>query len=293
LPVIGLKILSFVQQSGHDRKRILMFNVAYSLGLLSIFWVLATLTSAASLGISQRSLDWGQQFNYDPFNITMLAVVFVMGLSFIGVWEIPIPGFAGSKAADDLAGREGYAGAFFKGIVTTLLATPCTGPGLATAIAYCVNKPPSTAYLVFSFAGLGMALPYLLIGAFPRLIRFLPKPGPWMETFKQSMGFVLLGTVVFLFTLLKPENVVPTIGFIFALWAACWWIGRVPHHATAFRKWQAWGVATAFAFFVGWLTFRYDGSTEYELEWQEFSLAKLHELSDSGATVLVDFTADW
>jgi thiol:disulfide interchange protein len=293
LPVIGLKVLAFVHQSGHDRVRILLLNLVYSLGLLSIFWILATFASAASLGLSDESLGWGQQFNYDAFNITMLAVVFVMGLSFLGVWEIPIPGFATSHAADELAGREGYSGAFFKGVVTTLLATPCSGPGLASALAYCVNKPPHVVYLVFTFVGLGMALPYLLIGAYPRLIRFIPKPGPWMETFKQVMGFVLLGTVVFLFTVLEPKNIIPTLVFLLALGAACWLIGRVPLHAPRGKRLQAWGWAAALAGIVGWLSFTYEGNSEHDLDWQKFSLARLGQLSESGATVMVDFTADW
>ena len=72
-----------------------------------------------------------------------------------------------------------------------------------------------------------MASPYLLLGAFPEAIRFLPKPGAWMDTFKQLMGFVLLGTVVFILTFLRPQHVIPTVGLLFGLWAACWWIGRL------------------------------------------------------------------
>ncbi len=86
LPVIGLKILSFVEQSGHSRRHAFVLNLWYSLGLLSVFLVLATL--AVTLG-----LGWGQLFSFNAFNITLAAVVFVMGLSFLGVWEIPIPGF--------------------------------------------------------------------------------------------------------------------------------------------------------------------------------------------------------
>ena len=228
LPVIGLKIMSFVQQAGEHRARVFSLNVWYSLGMLSIFWLLATMASAASLGLSDESLGWGEQFNYDRFTIPLLSVVFVMGLSFIGVWEIPIPGFMASGKAGDLAQREGLGGAFFKGVLTTVLATPCSGPGLATALTWSATKPPALVYLVFTAMGLGMAMPYLLIGAFPRLVRFIPKPGAWMETFKQFMGFVLMGTVVYMFTLIDQKYFVPTLALIFALWAACWWIGRTP-----------------------------------------------------------------
>ncbi len=119
LPVVGLKILSFLEQSGHSRRHALVLNIWYSLGLLAVFLVLATLSAMLGLG-------WGQLFSFNEFNITLAAVVFVMGLSFLGVWEIPIPGFVGRGKAVELAEKEGFAGAFSKGVVTTLLATPCT-----------------------------------------------------------------------------------------------------------------------------------------------------------------------
>src|SRR5262245_50454318 len=116
LPVIGLKLLSFIEQSHHHRSRVLMLNVWYSLGLMSVFLVLATLASAARL-------SWGEQFTSATFTIVMSAVVFVMALSFLGVWEIPIPGFIGSGKAAEVATHEGAAGAFAKGVVSTVLAT--------------------------------------------------------------------------------------------------------------------------------------------------------------------------
>ena len=124
--------------------------------------------------------------------------------------------------------RKVFLAAFFKGVVTTLLATPCSGPFLGAVFGFTLTQPPVITYLLFTCIGLGMAAPYLLIGAFPALVRFLPKPGAWMETFKQAMGFVLLGGVVFIFTFLKPVYVVPTFALLIGLWAGCWWIGRTP-----------------------------------------------------------------
>ena len=124
LPVIGLKILSFLEQSGHSRRHALVLNVWYSLGLLSVFLVLATL--AVTLGFG-----WGQLFGYNGFNVTLAAIVFAMGLSYLGVWEVPIPGFVGRGKTVELAEKEGFAGAFSKGVLTTILATPCSAPFLA------------------------------------------------------------------------------------------------------------------------------------------------------------------
>ena len=98
-----------------------------------------------------------------------------------------------------------------------------------------LKQPPYMAYWIFGAVGLGMASPYLVIGAFPKLIRFLPKPGAWMETVQQLMGFLLLATVVYLFTTLIAPYFVPTLALLVGLWFACWWIGRTPLTATAGR----------------------------------------------------------
>jgi suppressor for copper-sensitivity B len=245
LPVIGLKIFSFVQQAGHDRKMALWLNVAYSSGLISVFWVLAALAAAPSMALAEQGMGWGQQFQNAGFNVFIAALVFTMALSFLGVWEFPIPGFAGGKGAARLAEQEGFTGAFFKGVITTLLATPCTGPFMGGALAWAFYQPPHVIFAVFTSVGLGMASPYLLIGAFPKLIRFLPKPGAWMDTFKQVMGFVLLGTVVYLFTFLEASYLVPTLALLFVLWAACWWVARAPVTADTGVKARAWLEAAA------------------------------------------------
>jgi len=301
LPVIGLKILSFVEQAGENRRRALMLNIWYSAGLLSIFLLLASLAVFLNLG-------WGHLFKYAGFNIVLAAVVFAMGLSFLGVWEIPIPGFVGSGKAAGLAEKEGFSGAFAKGVITTILATPCTGPFMGTALAWAVSQPPLNVYAVFTSVGLGMASPYLLVGAFPKLIRFLPRPGAWMETFKQVMGFVLLGTVVYIFTFLHWPYVVPTIGLLFSLWVACWWIGRTPPTVDLNAKLRAWLEAGTFVAAM-WLVmfpgideivsgrFAFRGLQEvmadrFEDRYQRKG-AGAGRLPDGPNTVLIDFTADW
>ena len=159
LPVIGLKILSFAEQAGRSRRHILTLNLWYSLGLLSVFLVLATASSAVNLGLNDTNLHWGQQFSSTSFNVTMVCIVFVMALSFLGVWEIPIPGFVGSGKANEVAMREGAVGAFTKGVITTVLATPCSGPLLGAVFGYTLNQPPPITYAIFGSIGLGMAAP--------------------------------------------------------------------------------------------------------------------------------------
>ncbi len=255
LPVIGLKVLSFAQQGGQSRGRVLALNLWYTAGVLVVFMALATLASAAKLGLASEGLGWGQQFSSTKFNIAMCVLVFSMALSFLGVWEIPLPGFVGSGKATELAAKEGASGAFFKGVMSTILATPCSGPFLGPVFGFLLKQPPAIVYLIFGCIGLGMASPYLLIGAFPSLVRWIPKPGAWMDTFKQIMGFVLLGTVVFLFTFLDQDYVVATFALLVGVWFGCWWIGRTPLTAELSQRLTGWLIGVAAACLIGWFSF--------------------------------------
>jgi suppressor for copper-sensitivity B len=296
LPVIGLKILGFAEQAGHSRARILSLNLWYAAGILAVFLILATLSMGAHLGIAEKNLDWGDQFQSTKFNIAMASVVFVMALSFLGVWEIPIPGFIGSGKTQKLASQEGASGAFAKGVMTTILATPCSGPFLGPVFALTLAQPPLVTYVIFTAIGVGMALPYLLIGVFPSLVAWLPKPGAWMETFKQLMGFVMLATLVYIFTFINRDYLVPTFALLIGLWAACWWIGRTPGYEPLSKRLVAWGQASMFAMLVGWFAFSQLGPPVQgrdELAWQPFTMAELQRQSREGKTVLVDFTANW
>ncbi len=241
LPVIGLKVMSFVQQAGESRWRILSLNLWYSLGMLLVFWTIATV--AAALHLAGETFAWGQHLGDVRFAIPLVGVVFVLGLWLLGVWEIPIPGFVGGTTASQLAQTEGPVGAVFKGAIATVLATPCSGPFIGLAVGIAVIAPIWLNYLLFTFMGLGMAAPYLLIGAIPGLIRVLPKPGQWMDTFKQVMGFVLLATVVWIFSFLESSYLVPTLVLLMALGFGCWLVGRVPAGAELFERLKAWAAA--------------------------------------------------
>jgi thiol:disulfide interchange protein len=286
LPVIGLKILSFVQHGGHSRGTIFALNLWFALGLLAVFMALATAAAFANLG-------WGQQFTFTWFKVSMVIIVFAFALSFLGVWEVPIPGFAQSSASSKLQTQEGASGAFFKGVFTTLLATPCSGPFLGPVFAYTLSQPPFATYIIFGSVGLGMASPYLLIGAYPSLVKWLPKPGEWMETVKQLMGFVLLGTVVYLFSTLSHEYFIPTLATVVGVWLACWLIGRVPIYEDFAKQGRQWVLGVASAVAIGWLSFTFLSPQPHLYEWQPYSPAAVAKLQSEGKTVMVDFTADW
>jgi thiol:disulfide interchange protein len=285
LPVISLKLLAFVEQAGQGRAQVFVLNLWYSAGLLVVFLVLATLSASFSLA-------WGEQFTLTWFKVTMTGLVFVMALSFLGVWEIPIPGFAGSGRAGELQTQEGAVGAFSKGVFTTILATPCTGPFLGPVFGFTLDQPAYVSYLLFGTVGLGMASPYLIIGAFPQLIKFLPKPGAWMETVKEVMGFLLLATVVYLFTTINERFFIPTLALLVGLWFACWLIGRTSPLASGQTKIRVWVGGLGTAAIVGYMAFGLLVH-EPELAWQPFSPDAVRQAHAEGKTVMVDFSADW
>ena len=292
LPVLGLKLMSFAQQSGRARQEVFELNLWYCAGLFAVFFVLATASVAANIGLGSENLAWGEQFTSTRFNVVMAAIVFAFALSFLGVWELPIPGFIGEKAGH-VQSKEGPLGAFLKGVLSTILATPCSGPFLGPVFGFTLSQPTFVTYAVFGAIATGMSLPYLLVGVFPGLVKFLPKPGAWMETLKEVLGFVMLGTVVFLFTFLDHDYFVPTFALLVGIWAACWWIGRAQEATAGAAGFGRWVQAAAIATVIGSLAFAFLGPVKSILPWEPFSRARLAELRSGGATVLVDFSADW
>jgi suppressor for copper-sensitivity B len=292
LPVLGLKLMSFAQQSGRARREVFEMNLWYCAGLYAVFFALATASVAANIGLGRSNLAWGEQFTSATFNIAMLGIVFAFGLSFLGIWELPIPGFIGEQAGH-VQTREGPMGAFLKGVLSTVLATPCSGPFLGPVFGFTLAQSTAVTYAVFGAIATGMALPYILVGLVPGLVKFLPRPGAWMGTFKEVLGFVMLGTVVYLFTFLNPQWFVPTLAMLIGIWMACWWVGRAQERqgAVGFGRWvQGAALATA----IGTAAFMFLGPVKKVIEWEQpFTRARLAELRERGATVMVDFSADW
>jgi thiol:disulfide interchange protein len=327
LPVLGLKLMSFAQQSGRARQEVFQMNLWYCAGLFAVFFALATASVAANIGLGSVNLAWGEQFTWVPFKVGMIAVVFAFALSFLGVWELPIPGFIGEKAGH-VQSQEGPLGAFLKGVLSTVLATPCSGPFLGPVFGFTLGQPTAVTYAVFGSIALGMSLPYILVGLFPGLVKFLPKPGNWMVTFKEVLGFVMLGTVAFLFFQLQkqPANFVPTFVMLIGIWMGCWWVGRAQERigVAGFGQWVQ---ATAIAGGIGLAALLWLGPSdspirssliaslrparkllqqagplarlnnylpsESPIAWEPFAPARLQELRTSGITVMVDFSADW
>lgn len=321
LPVISIKILSFVQQSTEDPARVVKLGLTFCLGMLLSFWVLA----AVIIGLKEagNQLGWGFQFQSPRFVIVMMALMFVFGLSLLGVFHITLPGATVSKlsAAEE---HEGYLGAFMKGVLGTILATPCTAPYLGPALGVAFQSTSGELFAIFTAVGVGMASPFAILSLNPKWMKFLPKPGPWMEHFKQVMGFLLMGTVVWLMFTLGVQIGVPglarTSGFLVALGFACWLLGRQTPITPTGRRLLAWTAAVGVSVFSWWFAFERTTDVETLIEhvrlakvcpcetdlpdiapedwkrnipWQAWTKGRPEYLASQGYTVYVDYTATW
>jgi suppressor for copper-sensitivity B len=292
LPVLAIKVLSFVQQAGESRRRIFLLNLAYAMGVVAVFLTLATLAVGTRLGLSTGDLSWGGLFQQTRFNLVMACLVFAMGLSLLGVFEIPVPGMIGSAAGGNQ--REGLFGAVLTGVFATLLATPCTGPLMGTALGWSVRQPTHVVYLVWGVMGLGMASPYLVLGVFPRLIRWLPKPGNWMIRLKEFAGFVLLASVIFIIYYIDKRYTIPVLVMLLGVALGLWMIGNLYDINSHIRhKMTVRVTAVVLAVLICWIGYGLAGENKYRLPWEPFSESRLTALLKEKKTVLVDFTADW
>jgi thiol:disulfide interchange protein DsbD len=240
-------------------------------------------------------LAWGG-FMQRPAVLTGLAaVVFAFALSLLGVFEIQLPG-AATDAASAVAVRKGYAGAFFHGVMTTVLATPCVGPFLGTAIGVLATLPWHVAGSGIMVVGLGLASPYVLLTAFPAWLRYLPKPGPWMVTFKQIVGFILVFVVLWLLSILAQivdtSRILGTLGLLGFVGVGCWVVGRITLSGSTRRAATLWIVALVLAAGGGWASFRVFGGGS-SIPWQPWQPGLAERLAEEGYTVYVDYTATW
>lgn len=289
LPVISLKILGFARQAGDQRGRIFRMGLVYTLGILASFLPLAILMASAGAA-------WGSLMQRPAFLIVLASVVFVFGLSLVGVFEFRLPGVAMSVAGD-AAHREGYGGAFLSGVMTTALATPCTAPVLGPALGTFTLFPPVAQFAGIMAIGAGLAAPYLLLSAVPGWLRFLPKPGKWMITFKQVVGFVVFVVVVWLLSILSSQVDMPvflgTLALLVAVAFACWMLGSLTPNSSTPRTLATWATAVLVVAGGGYGGFKVFDPGWQQIPWQDWQAGLPESLAGEGYTVYVDYTADW
>lgn len=292
-PVLGIKILGFVNQAGADRRKVTLHGIAFAAGVLISFWALAGVLAALRAGGDQ--LGWGFQLQSPGFVFTLAAVMLVFALSLSGVFEF---GLRATGVGAGLQQKDGLGGSFFTGILATVVATPCSAPFLAPALGAALALSTAQSFAVFTAIALGLALPYLLLSVFPQAVKALPRPGAWMETFKQAMAFPLYATVGYMVWVLAGQLrdddtalLAVLLGLTLTAFGA-WFYGRYaapgakPARA---RLGIAGGVLlVALGAWLGW-----PRTAPTDIVWQPWSAEAVAEAVAEGKPVYVDFTARW
>ncbi len=297
LPVLSIKAIHLVNQSQHHKREIMKGSLAYTAGILASFLVLAAVVIIIKL--SGESVGWGFQFQNFGFVMVLTSLIFVFGLSLFDVFIISAPGMS---LASKASGKTGHWGSFLSGIVAVLLATPCTAPFLGAALGFAFIQPPLLIVIFFLLIGIGLAFPFILLAFWPGVIKAIPKPGNWMNVFKEFMGFLLMGTTIFLLNTVYAlvgggGNFMRVLWFIAALALAAWIYGSFakPHHGKA-QQWIALLVAVAVVVFSAMFLLRFEsteGGHSMEEGWQKFSPELLDKYIAEGKPVFVDFGAEW
>ncbi len=288
LPVIALKVLGFVRQSADAPGRVRTLGIVYGLGVMASFLLLAGL----AIGVQHAggAANWGDAFRHPGFQVALTVLMTLIALNLFGVFEITLSSKA-AGAASGLASRQGASGAFFNGVLATVLATPCTAPFLGVALAFAFTQSAVVTLTVFGAAGAGFAFPFVLLCAQPRWLTLLPKPGAWMEKFKIAMGFPMLGTAVWLMWLsANAADEVLWLGeFLVIMSLAAWIWGEFVQRGTQ-RKGLAALICVILVAADFGLLIETKPSSE-AIAWKAWSPQAVEDAQRAGHPVLVDFTA--
>ena len=309
LPVISLKILGFVNHGHESKARIRTLGVLYGLGVFISFMILAAIViSVKSAG---ELASWGMQMSNPQFVVLLTILVVLVALNLFGLFEVTL-GSVG-VAAGTVGLKGGASGAFFNGVLATILATPCTAPFLAPALGFAFMQSAELILLIFASISLGLALPYVILSWNPKWLRFLPKPGIWMEKFKISMGFPMMGTAIWLFILTYGYygDRILWLGIFLRILAMAAWVFGEFFQRGAKRKGLALWITVLL--FLGGVVFVLEGQLQWRkpidpnvkqindvtqdfpegIQWHTWSPSAVVSAQKNGQTVLVDFTAKW
>ncbi|MBL9212826.1 MAG: thioredoxin family protein [Opitutaceae bacterium] len=303
-PVLGIKILGFVNQAGQQRSKIVAHGLTFTLGVLISFWLLAG--ALAILRAGGEQLGWGFQLQSAGFVYALAVLLLVFGMNMSGVFEFGLGATAAvSNAPWMQQPKSGYTDSFFTGVLATAVATPCSAPFLAPALGAALAVPLLESFTIFTVIAVGLSTPYLLLSLFPQAVKVLPRPGAWMETFKQFMAFPLYATVGYLIWVLAAqtsEEGFRSLLFSLVLIAMAVWI---------YGRWNAPGaspgrarfgvialvVVGALGLWLGWPREMQAQATRpgeiAPVAWEPWSPEAVAKLRAEGRTIYVDFTARW
>jgi len=294
LPILSLKVLG-VAQSGESRQRARSHALWYTAGVLVAFAAIGALVIA--LRAAGQAAGWGFQLQHPWFIAALVYLMFAVGLSLSGVFTL---GGSMGGVGQSLASRSGPVGDFFTGVLACVVASPCVAPFMGPALAYAFAAPGLQAMLVFLALGLGLALPFLLIGFVPSLARRLPRPGAWMETLKLVLAFPMYGTAIWLLWVLGKQRGVDAmalvLGGLVILSLALWWFER-----SRWRSQRVGGLLALLlvlaALYPIWGVTRLDPPAKAAQPASdnvvEYSPQMLDRLRQDNRVVFVNMTADW
>ncbi len=308
LPVLSLKLFSLIKQAGESRGRLLALGGATTAGILCSFWALAAVVAAVKAG--GGSAGWGMQFQSAGFIAFMVVILTAFAMSFFGVFEVWLPWGATTKM-DEAGHKAGFAGAFFTGALLVLLSTPCSAPFLGTAMGFAFAQTTPVLFLFFTAAGLGLALPYMLVSAFPKILKVFPKPGPWMVKLQKVMGILLLVTVAWLLWIVNEQAGLTGVWLMVAMVTGSSGfstaIGKYAPPGTSFKR-EVFAICGSAAILVAaWIVsigpqYEQAASEKFNARmqeqmtadgWYRYSPALIEEFAKANRTVFIDATADW
>jgi thiol:disulfide interchange protein DsbD len=300
-PVLFLKGLSLVNSGNEERHKLRIHGFVYAAGILASFWVLV----AALLGLraAGSTLGWGFQFQSPVFLALMAGLLFFLGLSQAGQFEIglSLTSAGGSLVTKNGAAKQGYSGSFFTGVLAVVVATPCTAPFMGAALGYALAQNAAVTFAVFTALALGLAVPYVALTLQPAWTRLLPKPGAWMEVLKQAVAVPIFATAIWLAWVLAraygADTLLALLPSFLLLAIAGWFLGRWPA-----RRWSTVVAALIVLVAVTVSVFaparlaraaQTSANSEQQGAWQPWSAAAVARYQAQGRPVMVDFTASW
>jgi thiol:disulfide interchange protein DsbD len=295
LPVLSLKVFSLIRHAGDHAGGAWKQGVAFTAGVVISFWMLAGLLIA--LESAGHHLGWGFQMQSPGFVLALVFLFFLLGLNLFGVFELGTSLVGLDVKAT--TGLGGLASSFANGALATLAATPCTAPFMGSAVGFAAQQPAAISLLVFTALALGMAAPYLALTTFPGALKLVPKPGAWMEGLRQFMGFLLMGTVIFLvyvFGALTGEDSVPMLlGALLVAAVGAWIFGRGtgPTRSAAARVTATLAAVILLAAGLGEGIHLAAGDGAVDDKWQPWTPAAVQLALAEHQPVFVDFTAAW
>ena len=296
-PVLGLKIMGFAKQAGQDRKSVARHGWVFSAGVLISFWILAGVLLVLRAG--GQELGWGFQLQSAPFVYVLLLLLLAFGLNMSGVFEV---GASLVGVGSNLQSGSSYSGSFFSGVLATVVATPCAAPFLAPALGAALALPVLPSLALFTAIAAGLAAPYLLLSLRPELVKALPRPGAWMESFKQFLAFLLYGAAAYLLWVLDGQvGEYELLNILFSLVLValgCWIYGRFTgfDRDTRGRNLGRLGAAVfvGLGLYLGFPSSNQGKTTEAQgIVWEAWSPELVEKYQSENRIIYVDFTARW